>query len=181
VTDQSKGQAFSVSEPTVEDAQAILEQFEHSDWDELHIDAPGFQLHVFKSPGKRRSSAPSTSALQPAPPPPVDAPPQVSTTTPATATSPPSTENREAAAVDLVAVRAPNLGTFYRAPKPGAEPFVQVGQQVEPSTDVCIIEVMKLFTTVQAGVKGTVREILVGDTDLVEYDQPLVLIEPSGP
>ena len=175
-----------MSEPTVEDAQAILEQFEHSDWDELRIESPGFQLHVSKSPGKRRSPGPpgpSDAVTQPAAGQQTDASPATvpSATPAATGTSPPPTGSTGADGVDLVAVRAPNLGTFYRAPKPGADPFVQVGQQVEPSTDVCIIEVMKLFTSVQAGVKGTVREILVGDADLVEYDQPLLLIEPAGP
>ena len=59
-------------------------------------------------------------------------------------------------------VRAPNLGTFYRAPKPGAAPYVAIGQKVEAETEVCLIEVMKLFTSVCAGVAGTVREVLVG-------------------
>ena len=51
-------------------------------------------------------------------------------------------------------MRAPNLGTFYRAPKPGAPPYVSVGQRVEPTTELCLIEVMKLFTSVAAGVTG---------------------------
>ena len=78
----------------------------------------------------------------------------------------------------MVVVRAPNLGTFYRAPKPGAPPYVAVGQRVEAATEVCLIEVMKLFTSVRAGVAGTVREMLVEDAELVEFDQPLFLIEP---
>ena len=65
--------------------------------------------------------------------------------------------------MDCTAVRAPNLGTFYRSPKPGAPPYVQVGQRVEPSTEVCIIEVMKLFTSVHAGFRGVVRQVLVED------------------
>ena len=78
-----------------------------------------------------------------------------------------------------VAVRAPNLGTFYRAPKPGAAPYVSVGQTVDADAEVCLIEVMKLFTSVLAGVAGTVRKVLVEDAELVEYDQPLFLIEPA--
>ena len=76
-------------------------------------------------------------------------------------------------------MRAPNLGTFYRAPKPGAAPYVTVGQTVDADTEVCLIEVMKLFTSVLAGVEGTVRKVLVEDAELVEYDQPLFLIEPA--
>jgi acetyl-CoA carboxylase biotin carboxyl carrier protein len=58
---------------------------------------------------------------------------------------------------------------------------VSVGEHVEPATEICIIEVMKLFTAVHAGASGTVREILVADAELVEYDQPLIVIEPTGP
>ena len=69
------------------------------------------------------------------------------------------------------------FGTFYRAPAPGAPPFVQVGQTVEPDNVVCIIEVMKLMNSVTAGVHGTVRQILIEDSDSVELGQALVIIE----
>lgn len=74
-------------------------------------------------------------------------------------------------------VRAANLGTFYRAPKPGAENYVEIGSRVTEETEVCLIEVMKLFTPSIAGVAGTVREVLVKDSMLVEFDQPLFLVE----
>ena len=77
-------------------------------------------------------------------------------------------------------VRAPNLGTFYRAPKPGAPPYVKIGQHVDADTELCLIEVMKLFTTVLAGVSGVVRQVLVEDAELVEFDQALFLIEPAA-
>lgn len=76
-------------------------------------------------------------------------------------------------------VRSPMVGTFYRAPGPGAPPFVEVGQRVEPETTVCIIEVMKLMSSIPAGAKGVVREILVGDAEPVEYGQPLIVILPD--
>lgn len=60
-------------------------------------------------------------------------------------------------------VRAPIFGTFYRAPKPGASPYVSIGQKVEPETELCLIEVMKLFTSVTSGVAGTVQKILAED------------------
>ena len=75
-------------------------------------------------------------------------------------------------------VRAPNLGTFYRAPKPGAPPYVSLGQRVEAETELCLIEVMKLFTSVPSGVRGTVKQILVEDSQLVEFGQPLFVIDP---
>jgi acetyl-CoA carboxylase biotin carboxyl carrier protein len=77
-------------------------------------------------------------------------------------------------------VPSPLLGTFYRSPKPGAPPFVEVGTQVSEESIVAIIEVMKLMNTVRAGVKGTVAEILPGDGTLVEYDQPILRIRKAG-
>jgi acetyl-CoA carboxylase biotin carboxyl carrier protein len=77
-------------------------------------------------------------------------------------------------------VTSPLLGTFYRAPKPGAPPFVEVGAQVEEETVVAIIEVMKLMNTVRAGVRGTVTEILVSDGALAEYGETLVRVRKSG-
>ncbi len=77
-------------------------------------------------------------------------------------------------------VRATTLGTFYRAPKPGAPPYVSVGDKVDADTEICLLEVMKLFTAVRAGVAGIVREILVRDSEVVEFDQPLFLIEPAA-
>jgi acetyl-CoA carboxylase biotin carboxyl carrier protein len=77
-------------------------------------------------------------------------------------------------------VASPLLGTFYRAPKPGAPPFVEVGAQVEEETVVAIIEVMKLMNTVRAGVRGTVTEILLGDGALAEYGETLLRVRKSG-
>ena len=86
----------------------------------------------------------------------------------------------EAAVPDgMLVIRAPNLGTFYRAPKPGAPPYVEVGQRVEPDTEVCLIEVMKLFAPVRAGLTGIVREIRARDGEMVEFDQALILVEPA--
>ena len=76
------------------------------------------------------------------------------------------------------AVRAPMVGTFYRAPAPGAAPFVEAGSQVEPDTVVGIIEVMKLMNQIEAGVSGIVKEILVGNAQAVEQGQALMSIDP---
>jgi acetyl-CoA carboxylase biotin carboxyl carrier protein len=77
-------------------------------------------------------------------------------------------------------VPAPLLGTFYRQPKPGAPPFVEVGSAVEEDTVVAIIEVMKLMNTVRAGVRGTVTEILARDGTLVEYGETLLRVRKAG-
>jgi acetyl-CoA carboxylase biotin carboxyl carrier protein len=77
-----------------------------------------------------------------------------------------------------VLITSPMVGTFYRSPEPGAPPFVEVGQAVEPDTTVCIIEVMKLMNTLPAGCQGVVTQIRVGDGEAVEYGQLLIVIEP---
>lgn len=78
-----------------------------------------------------------------------------------------------------IVIRSPMVGTFYRAPAPGAPPFVEVGQAVKPDAVVGIIEVMKLMNSISADVHGTVAQILVGDASLVEAGQALIVIQPS--
>jgi len=79
---------------------------------------------------------------------------------------------------DGVTIDAPMLGTFYRAPAPGAAPFVDVGSTVEPDTIVCIIEVMKMMNSVHAGVAGTIAEVYVDNGQPVEYGTRLFRVEP---
>jgi acetyl-CoA carboxylase biotin carboxyl carrier protein len=79
----------------------------------------------------------------------------------------------------VVAIRAPMLGVFYRASAPGEKPFVEVGQRVRADDTVCLIEVMKLFNSIRAGVDGEVVSIPAENGSLIEFDQPLVLIKPS--
>jgi acetyl-CoA carboxylase biotin carboxyl carrier protein len=76
-------------------------------------------------------------------------------------------------------IPSPLLGVFYRAPKPGEAPFVEVGSVVEEDTVIAIIEVMKLMNSVRAGVKGEVVEILAENGALVEYDQPLMRVRKA--
>ncbi|MET8090561.1 acetyl-CoA carboxylase biotin carboxyl carrier protein [Micromonospora sp. NPDC005220] len=77
------------------------------------------------------------------------------------------------------AVRAPIVGTFYRAPEPGARPFVAVGDLVRPGQPVAIVEAMKLMNEVTADRAGRVVAVLVEDGQPVEYDQPLVELDPA--
>jgi len=153
-----------VSKISQNDIEALIELFDRSDWRELRVVGDGIDLFVSKDPNARRSidHAVVVSAGAAAPTP---------VAQPTAARTPPA---------HLVAIRAPCLGTFYNAPKPGAPPFVSIGQSVSLDTEVCLIEVMKLFTTVRAGVIGTIRELLVADTELVEFDQPLFYVEPDG-
>lgn len=77
----------------------------------------------------------------------------------------------------MTAIKAPMVGTFYRAPAPGAPPFTDVGRKVTADSVVCIIEVMKLMSSISAGVSGTVREIRVADSEPVQFGQVLIVIE----
>jgi len=81
--------------------------------------------------------------------------------------------------VGLLSIKSSMVGTFYSSPEPGAEPFVRVGQHVSESTQVCIIEVMKLMSSIEAGVNGTIVEILVKNNDPVEFGQVLFRVKPD--
>ena len=80
--------------------------------------------------------------------------------------------------VDFQEIRSPMVGTFYASPDPDSPPFVQVGSNVGPSTVVCVLEAMKVFSEIKAETSGTVERILVRDGEAVEYGQPLFLVRP---
>lgn len=84
----------------------------------------------------------------------------------------PATES-ETAEKEGELIKAPMVGTFYKAPSPESEPFISVGDNVSNDSVVCILEAMKLFNEIQAETSGEIVEILVEDGDMVEYDQPL--------
>jgi len=97
---------------------------------------------------------------------------------------PPSAESRPEKAPTVggdgaATIESPMLGVFYRAPSPGAPPFVDVGTHVEADTIVCLIEVMKMMNSVAAGVAGTIAEIHVENAEAVEYGQPLFRVDPA--
>lgn len=135
----------------------ILRLLESSSFDELELEMNGVKLSL------RRGA--TAAAPRPAVPAPAAGTPEAAAPLPAPMDS-----------GEGDAVTAPLLGTFYRAPKPGAPPFVEVGGLVEEDTVVAIIEVMKLMNTVRAGRRGRVTAILATDGALVEYGQPLLRI-----
>lgn len=79
----------------------------------------------------------------------------------------------------LTAIAAPMVGTFYRAPEPGADPFVKVGSRVDADTTVGLVEVMKVFTAIPAGVTGTISEVVAANAQFVEKGAVLFLITPD--
>jgi len=78
-----------------------------------------------------------------------------------------------------VTVKAPMIGTFYRAAGPGKPVFVNVGDEIKPGSKICIIEAMKLFNEIESEVSGKIVKVLVDDAKPVEYDQPLFLVDPA--
>ena len=80
---------------------------------------------------------------------------------------------------NLIEVKSPMIGTFYRRPSPDKDVFAEVGDVIKPGDTVCVIEAMKLFNEIEAEVQGKIVKVLVDDNSPVEYDQPLFLIDPS--
>jgi acetyl-CoA carboxylase biotin carboxyl carrier protein len=104
------------------------------------------------------AQAPAYPAAVPAPPPPAPA----------------------AAPSNLVEIKSPMVGTFYRSPEPGAEPYVKVGSRVAPGQVVCIIEAMKIMNEIESEVAGVVRETLLENAQPVEFGQPLYRVDPNA-
>lgn len=84
----------------------------------------------------------------------------------------------EKAASKSVEIKAPMVGTFYRAPSPEAPPYVEIGQTIQSGQVICIIEAMKLMNEIKSEINGRVMEILVDNAEPVEFGQPMLLIEP---
>jgi acetyl-CoA carboxylase biotin carboxyl carrier protein len=146
-----------------DDVREILRLIDESKLDELRIETPGFKLHV-----RRGVAAPAEDPPEPEPEPAEPAAPE----RPAPAPPVESDGSRT--------IEAPMLGTFYRAQAPGATPFVDVGTEVDAGTVVCLIEVMKMMNSIQAGVAGTIVEICAENAELVEFGDPLFRVEPAA-
>ena len=144
---------------TAEDVAEITRLLEESQFDELHLEHAGFKLTLKRGAALRREEA----------------------TASAPAASPAPASAASASDASVLEVTAPFVGIFYRAPRPGAPPYIEVGSKVEEDTTVGIIEVMKLMNAVRAEVSGTVVEVLVEDGAVVEYGQVLLRITPGAP
>ena len=87
-------------------------------------------------------------------------------------------EIADKSAVKTVEIKAPMVGTFYRASSPEAPPYVEVGQTIEAGHVICIIEAMKLMNEIKSEIKGKILEILVDNAEPVEFGQPILIVEP---
>ena len=140
-----------------------------SRFSEFHIKVGEMELDIRRAGGSPRDPAAPVT-------------PSAATTAPESITGP-SSDSRRASSPDYPAgsllVKSPMVGSFYRAPEPGAKPFVEVGSAVGPDTLIGIVEVMKLMNSIPAAGHGVVTHILVGDGEPVQYGQVLVVIEPG--
>lgn len=88
--------------------------------------------------------------------------------------------NTPVVASNLITIKSPMIGTFYKSPSPDKAAFVQIGDEVKVGSVICIIEAMKLFNEIESEVSGKIVKILVENASPVEYDQPLFLVEPNS-
>ena len=162
-----------------EDVVLILKLLDESAFDELHLESGDFKLHIQKHPaGKAVDLAVSSPPAEGELPreergrPSQSGEPALPAAAAAVTPEPPP---------EFLAIRAPMLGTFYRTPKPGAPPFTEVGSFVKEDDPVCIIEVMKLFNTVKAGLRGRIARVCAEQGQMVEFNQTLFWVEkPDG-
>jgi acetyl-CoA carboxylase biotin carboxyl carrier protein len=167
---------------TDDDIRDILRLLDSLPYAELRLETDSFRLWLRRTGDGEWTRA--TQVLSP----PAEVAQSAAAAEPATAPAPAAdtTDTTEmadaaggAAREGLLEVRAPLLGTFYRAPRPGAEPFVEVGSVVEEDTVVGIIETMKLMNSVPAAVRGRVVEICVANAEFAERDAVLMLVVPE--
>lgn len=145
----------------------LLEVLADSDIQEFRLEGDDFRVEVRRNLPTQAVMAPMVAAPVAAPVPAADAgagsPPPVAT----------------ASRSDLLDITAPMVGTFYRAPAPGEDPFVEVGNRINVGQTVCILEAMKLMNEVESEVSGDVVEILVDNGTPVEFGQVLMRVRPS--
>jgi acetyl-CoA carboxylase biotin carboxyl carrier protein len=144
------------------DLDQIMKLFDQSNFSELKLESGDLKLHL-----KKAGAAPAEAAAPAAPEPEVPA------------HSPPAAHALPPLGPGEVDVLSPLLGVYYRAPKPGQPPFVEVGQFVEDGTIIGIVEVMKLMNSVRAGASGVITAIHAANAEMVEYEQPLIRIRTT--
>jgi len=156
-------------ELTPEAVKALLDAFDQSDWREMTVTVGNDRVHVSRD-ASTDGGAPSLAAGSEAPAEPPALP----------AAPPPDAPASPEAPAQGEVVESPSVGLFWRAPAPGAPPFVEVGGRVASGDTVAIVEVMKLMNQVVAPVEGVITAILVENGASVEFGQALVVVDPEG-
>lgn len=158
--------------------QDLIKFVSKSGVSEVEIEQKDFKITIktHEPAGKRNSEV--IQVAMPAAQPVAVAPAPAPVAAPAPAAAPAAAPAPEAKG-NLIEVRSPMIGTFYRSSSPDKPAFVEVGAQIKQGQTVCIIEAMKLFNEIESEVSGTIVKVLVNDSSPVEYDQPLFLVEPA--
>jgi acetyl-CoA carboxylase biotin carboxyl carrier protein len=157
--------------------QELIKMINKSNIGEVTIEEKGFKLTI-----KQKEEPVQNVIAAPVHTPMMTAMPQAAAAQPAAQVTAPAAEKAKAAdtvADNLITIKSPMIGTFYRSSAPGKPAFVEIGDEVSPGKAVCIIEAMKLFNEIESEVKGRIVKVLVEDASPVEYDQPLFLVEPA--
>ena len=151
----------------------LVKLMKRYDLSEVEVTDGPYSVHL----RRRSAEAPIAAAGLPAYPPAAYAPPPAGV-----AAAPPRAESAAAeapAGPKTIVIESPMVGTYYSSASPDAPPFVAVGTVIQPSTTLCIIEAMKVFTDIPAGVSGTIAEILVKSGQPVEFGQPMFRVVPA--
>ncbi len=158
--------------------QELIKMINKSNIGEVSIEEKGFRLTIKQKeePVQQIITAPVSAQPVAA----IAAAPLAAAPAPAAAAAAEkSARPAEPPAGNTVTIKSPMIGTFYRSPSPDKPSFVNIGDDVEPGSVVCIIEAMKLFNEIESEVKGRIIKVLVEDASPVEYDQPLFQVEPA--
>jgi acetyl-CoA carboxylase biotin carboxyl carrier protein len=160
----------------IKQVQELVKIINKTNISEISIEEEGLKITIRQKedPAPNYISAPPQQYYSPAPAAAQQVP--LVAANPASASKPAEPAK---AADNLLTIKSPMIGTFYRSPSPDKPMFVNVGDEVENGKVVCIIEAMKLFNEIESEVKGKIVKILVEDASPVEYDQPLFLVDPS--
>ena len=154
--------------------QELIKMINKSNIGEVTIEEKGFKLTI-----KQKEEPVQNVIAAPVHTPMMTAMPQMAGTQPAQVTALAADKKADAVADNMITIKSPMIGTFYRSSAPGKPAFVEIGDDVTPGKAVCIIEAMKLFNEIESEVKGRIVKVLVEDASPVEYDQPLFLVDPS--
>ena len=152
----------------------IVKIIDASSCEELVLESEGTRLVVRSGGGTNTTMAPDTLPVIATNP--QQHSPQQTNSTLNASPSTPTGSNIPVAQTGGVTINSPMVGTFYRRPSPEDEPFTEIGRRVSAGDPMCMIEVMKLFTTIEASTPGVVESILAEDGKLVEFNQPLFVI-----
>src|SRR5262245_22445811 len=163
---------------TEDDVLHILKLIDESKFDYFQLEVGELKITVSKGEPIPLASSSANAGTSPSPTPAAVAAPKAAPAPSAAQNPTPKVDTKAAAAEGLLPITAPLLGTFYVAPEPGAPPFVQVGAAITEDTTVGLIEVMKVFNSVRANVRGTVSQMVAQNGQFVEYGQTLFLVKP---